>query len=149
MFEGSIYKDSEIRRNSTVTTIAPTGTISIIAGSSSGCEPLFAIAFQHIVKDKHLDRKMTFVNPKFEEVLKSRNLWSEELMNKIGEVGIVRGLKELPEDIRQVFGTAQEITPTWHIKTQAAFQKYTENAVSKTINMDNSVTREDIKKSIP
>jgi ribonucleoside-diphosphate reductase alpha chain len=147
MFDGSIYKDNAPRRNSTVTTIAPTGTISIIAGASSGCEPLFAIAFQHIVKDKHLDRKMTFVNPKFEEVLKSRNLWSQELMDKIGEVGIVRGLAELPEDIRQVFGTAQEITPTWHIKTQAAFQKYTENAVSKTINMDNSVTREDIKKA--
>lgn len=147
MFSGSIYKDKTPRRNSTVTTIAPTGTISIIAGASSGCEPLFAIAFQHIVKDKHLDRKMTFVNPKFEEVLKSRNLWSQELMDKIGEVGIVRGLSELPEDIRQVFGTAQEITPTWHIKTQAALQKYTENAVSKTINMDNSVTREDIKKA--
>lgn len=145
MFEGSIYKGKTPRRNSTVTTIAPTGTISIIAGSSSGCEPLFAIAFQHIVKDKHLDRKMTFVNPKFEEVLKEQGLWSEEFMNKIGEVGIVRGLTELPEKIRQVFGTAQEITPTWHIRTQAAFQKYTENAVSKTINMDNGVTREDIK----
>ncbi|MEK7168428.1 MAG: vitamin B12-dependent ribonucleotide reductase [Patescibacteria group bacterium] len=147
MFAGSIYKDGKLRRNSTVTTIAPTGTISIIAGASSGCEPLFAIAFQHIVKDKHLDRKMTFVNPKFEEVLKSRNLWSQELMDKIGEVGIVRKLMELPEDIRMTFGTAQEIAPTWHIKTQAAFQKYTENAVSKTINMDNSVTPEDIKKA--
>ena len=145
MFEGSIYKGKALRRNSTVTTIAPTGTISIIAGASSGCEPLFAIAFQHIVKDKHLDRKMTFVNPKFEEVLKTRNLWSQELMDKIGEVGIVRKLTDLPEDIRMTFGTAQEITPTWHIRTQAAFQKYTENAVSKTINMDNSATVEDIK----
>ena len=147
MFERSIYKGKTPRRNSTVTTIAPTGTISIIAGASSGCEPLFAIAFQHIVKDKHLDRKMTFVNPKFEEVLKSKNLWSQELMDKIGEVGIVGGLIELPENIRKVFGTAQEITPTWHIRTQAAFQKHTENAVSKTINMDNNVTRDDIKKA--
>ncbi|EKE05729.1 MAG: hypothetical protein ACD_19C00182G0057 [uncultured bacterium] len=147
MFEGSIYKGKTPRRNSTVTTIAPTGTISIIAGASSGCEPLFAIAFQHIVKDKHLDRKMTFVNEKFEAVLKSQNLWSQELMDKIGEIGIVRGITELPEKIRQVFGTAQEITPTWHIRTQAAFQKYTENAVSKTINMDNGVTRDDIKKA--
>ena len=145
MFEGSIYKGGDLRRNSTVTTIAPTGTISIIAGASSGCEPLFAIAFQHIVKDKHLDRKMTFVNEKFEEVMKKEGLWTQELMDKIGEVGIVRGLIELPQKIRDVFGTAQEITPTWHIRTQAAFQKYTENAVSKTINMDNSVTREDIK----
>lgn len=145
MFAGSIYKDKKPRRNSTVTTIAPTGTISIIAGASSGCEPLFAIAYQHIVKDKHLDRKMTFVNPIFEKKLKENNLWSQELMDKVGEVGVVRKLTELPEDIRQIFGTAQEITPTWHIKTQAAFQKYTENAVSKTINMDNSATVEDIK----
>lgn len=145
MFAGSIYKDDEPRRNSTVTTIAPTGTISIIAGSSSGCEPLFAVAFQHIVKDKHLDRKLTFVNPIFEEVLKNRGLWSEDLMNKVGEMGIVRKMTDLPEDVRQIFGTAQEITPTWHIRTQAAFQKYTENAVSKTINLDNGATVEDIK----
>lgn len=145
MFQGSIYKDSAPRRNSTVTTIAPTGTISIIAGSSSGCEPLFAIAFQHIVKDKHLDRKLTFVNPKFEEVLKERGVYSEELMEKVGEKGIVRQIDEIPEDIRKVFGTAQEIAPTWHIRTQAAFQKYTENAVSKTINLDNSATVADIK----
>lgn len=102
MFEGSIYKGGDLRRNSTVTTIAPTGTISIIAGASSGCEPLFAIAFQHIVKDKHLDRKMTFINPKFEEVLKTEGLWTQELMDKIGEVGIVRGLTELPQKIRDV-----------------------------------------------
>lgn len=145
MFGGSIYKGQTPRRNSTVTTIAPTGTISIIAGSSSGCEPLFAIAFQHIVKDKHLDRKLTFVNPIFEEKLKEAGLWSQELMDKVGEVGIVRKMMELPENIRQVFGTAQEITPTWHIRTQAAFQKYTENAVSKTINLDNSATVSDIK----
>ncbi len=145
MFHGSIYKDSAPRRNSTVTTIAPTGTISIIAGSSSGCEPLFAIAFQHIVKDKHLDRKLTFVNPKFEEVLKQRGIYSEELMEKVAQKGIVREIQEIPEDIRKVFGTAQEITPTWHIRTQAAFQKYTENAVSKTINLDNSATVDDVK----
>jgi ribonucleoside-diphosphate reductase alpha chain len=145
MFSGSIYKNGKPRRNSTVTTIAPTGTISIIAGASSGCEPLFAIAYQHIVKDKHLDRKLTFVNLIFEEKLKEKGIWSQELMDKVGEVGIVRKLEDLPEDIRKVFGTAQEITPTWHIRTQAAFQKYTENAVSKTINLDNSATVEDIK----
>ncbi len=145
MFKGSIYKNSKPRRNSTVTTIAPTGTISIIAGSSSGCEPLFAIAYQHIVKDKHLDRKLTFLNPKFEEVAKKDGFWSKELMEKIGEVGIVRGIEEIPQRIKEIFGTAQEISPTWHIKTQAAFQKYTENAVSKTINLDNSATIADIK----
>jgi ribonucleoside-diphosphate reductase alpha chain len=145
MFHGSIYKDSAPRRNSTVTTIAPTGTISIIAGSSSGCEPLFAIAYQHIVKDKHLDRKLTFVNPKFEEVLKQKGIYSEELMEKVAQKGIVREIQEIPEDVRKVFGTAQEISPSWHIRTQAAFQKYTENAVSKTINLDNSATVDDIK----
>ncbi|WKZ25437.1 MAG: vitamin B12-dependent ribonucleotide reductase [bacterium] len=145
MFEGSIYKGTTPRRNSTVTTIAPTGTISIIAGSSSGCEPLFAIAFQHIVKDKHLDRKLTFVNPKFEEVLKKEGIWSQELMDKVGAKGVVRNIQEIPEKIRNIFGTAQEITPTWHIRTQAVFQKHTENAVSKTINLDNSATVADIK----
>ncbi len=145
MFNNSIYKNGKLRRNSTVTTIAPTGTISIIAGSSSGCEPLFALAFQHIVKDKHLDRKMTFINPKFEEVLKNNNIWSQELMDKIGEVGVVREMVEVPQEIRDIFGTAQEISPSWHIKTQATFQKYTENAVSKTINLNNSATVTDIR----
>ncbi len=145
MFKESIYKNSKPRRNSTVTTIAPTGTISIIAGSSSGCEPLFAIAYQHIVKDKHLDRKLTFLNPKFEEVAKKEGFWSKELMDKIGEIGIIRGIAEIPQRTKEIFGTAQEISPTWHIKTQAAFQKYTENAVSKTINLDNSATVTDIK----
>lgn len=142
----SIYKDEEPRRNSTVTTIAPTGTISIIAGTSSGIEPLFAIAFQHIVKDKHLDRTLTFVNPKFKEVAKERGFWSEELKEKVGEDGLVRNVGEIPEDVRKVFGTAHDIHHDWHIKMQAAFQKYTENAVSKTINMKHSVTDEDIKK---
>ena len=145
LFKDSIYKKDKPRRNSTVTTIAPTGTISIIAGASSGIEPLFAIAFQHIVKDKHLDRKLTFVNPKFEEVLKSQNLWSQELMDKVGEKGVVRHIEELPQKIRDIFGTAHEIDPEWHIKTQDVFQKYTENAVSKTINLRHDVTVEDIK----
>ena len=100
MFESSIYKDEKPRRNSTVTTIAPTGTISIIAGASSGCEPLFAIAYQHIVKDKHLDRRLTFVEPKFEKVAKERGFWSQELMDRIAEHGVVREIQEVPEDVR-------------------------------------------------
>lgn len=145
LFNDSIYKDGKPRRNSTVTTIAPTGTISIIAGSSSGIEPLFAIAFQHIVKDKHLDRKLTFVNPKFEQVAKEQGFWSQELMDKVGEKGVVRHIEEVPEKVRAIFGTAHEIDPDWHIKTQAVFQKYTENAVSKTINLRHDVTVEDVK----
>lgn len=145
LFEGSIYKKDKPRRNSTVTTIAPTGTISIIAGASSGIEPLFAIAFQHIVKDKHLDRKLTFVNPKFEEIAKRDGFWSQELMDKVGEKGVVRHIEDVPQKIRDIFGTAHEIDPIWHIKTQDAFQKFTENAVSKTINLRHDATVEDIK----
>jgi len=145
LFYDSIYKKDKPRRNSTVTTIAPTGTISIIAGASSGIEPLFAIAFQHIVKDKHLDRKLNFINPKFESVAKETGFWSNELMDIVSEKGVIRGIKEIPQEIRDVFGTAHEISPSWHIKMQDAFQKYTENAVSKTINLNHDVTVEDIK----
>ncbi|KKR71270.1 MAG: Ribonucleoside-diphosphate reductase [Candidatus Woesebacteria bacterium GW2011_GWA2_40_7b] len=143
----SIYRDQDMRRNSTITTIAPTGTISIIAGASSGIEPLFAIAFQHIVKDKHLDRKLTFIEPKFERVAKARGFWSEELMEKVAVKGVVRDIEEIPEDVRATFGTAHEIDIDWHIKTQAVFQKYTENAVSKTINLRHDATVEDVKKA--
>ncbi len=147
LFPVSIYRQGTPRRNSTVTTIAPTGTISIIAGASSGCEPMFAIAYQHIVKDKHLNRKLTFVEPRFERIAKERGIWSEELMTKVGEHGVIREMEEIPEDIRALFGTSHEINPEWHIKIQAAFQKYTENAVSKTINLRHDSTVEDIKKA--
>jgi ribonucleoside-diphosphate reductase alpha chain len=147
LFPVSIYRDEEPRRNSTITTIAPTGTISIIAGSSSGVEPMFAIAFQHIVKDKHLSRKLTFVEPRFERIAKEKGFYSEELMQKVGEHGVVREMEDIPMDVRKVFGTAHEIDIDWHIKTQAAFQKYTENAVSKTINLRHEATIEDVKKA--
>lgn len=147
LFPVSIYREGPPRRNGTVTTIAPTGTISIIAGASSGIEPLFAIAYQHIVKDKHLDRKLTFVNPKFEEVAKAKGFWSEEIMTKVGQSGVIRDIPEIPEDVRQTFGTAHEIDPEWHIAIQAAFQKYTENAVSKTINLRHDSTVDDVKKA--
>ncbi len=143
----SIYRDGKPRRNSTVTTIAPTGTISIIAGASSGIEPLFAIAFQHIVKDKHLNRKLTFIDPKFERVAKDRGFYSEELMDKVAEKGVVRDMEGIPEDVRRVFGTAHEIDVDWHVKTQSVFQKYTENAVSKTINLHHDSTVDDIKRA--
>jgi ribonucleoside-diphosphate reductase alpha chain len=143
----SIYRNDTPRRHSTVTTIAPTGTISIIAGSSSGIEPMFAIAYQHIVHDEHLNRKLSFINPEFEKIARKRGFWSEELMTKVGERGVVRDILEIPEDVRQVFGTAHEIDIDWHIKTQAAFQKYTENAVSKTINLRHDATIDDVKRA--
>lgn len=143
----SVYREKTPRRNSTITTIAPTGTISIIAGASSGIEPLFAIAFRHIVKDKHLNRNLAFVDPKFERVAKERGFWSEELMDKVAEKGVIRDIQDVPEDVRSVFGTAHEIDPEWHIRVQSVFQKYTENAVSKTINLRHDVVVEDIKKA--
>lgn len=143
----SIYKNGKPRRNSTVTTIAPTGTISIIAGASSGIEPLFAIAFRHIVQDKHLDRTLTFINPKFEEFAKERGFWSEEIKKKVAERGTVRGMEEIPEEVRKIFGTAHEIHQDWHIKMQSAFQKHTENAVSKTINMRSKIEVKNIKEA--
>jgi ribonucleoside-diphosphate reductase alpha chain len=143
----SVYREDAPRRNSTVTTIAPTGTISIIAGASSGIEPIFAIAFQHIVKDKHLDRKLSFVNPEFEKVAKARGFWSDSLMAKVAEKGVIRDITEIPEDVRAVFGTAHEIDIDWHVRTQSVFQKHTENAVSKTINLRHDATVDDVKKA--
>lgn len=147
LFAQSIYKNQKPRRNSTLTTIAPTGTISIIAGASSGIEPLFALVYRHIVKDKELDREMVFVNEKFESVAKERGFWSEQLQEKVENLGFIRGVSEIPRDIRAVFGTAHEIEPAWHVRMQTAFQKYTDNAVSKTINLPHAAVAEDVAKA--
>ncbi len=144
-WERSIYKDGAPLRNSTVTTIAPTGTISIIADCSSGIEPIFALAFLH--KAPGADgkpRNLRFVNPIFEAVAKERGFYSEALMDKVLETGTLHGLPDVPEDVRDVFVTSHEIAPEWHVRMQAAFQKYTDNAVSKTINLPHEATTEDI-----
>ncbi len=139
----SIYRNGRPVRNSTVTTIAPTGTISIIAGCSSGIEPLFAIAYSHIVGDRHL----TFVNPHFEAIARKRGFYSDGLMEKVAEHGTLHGIAEVPEDIRRVFVTAHEVAPEWHVRMQAAFQKHTDNGVSKTINLPNAATAEDVSRA--
>jgi ribonucleoside-diphosphate reductase alpha chain len=136
----SIYRDGRPIRNSTVTTIAPTGTISIIAGCSSGIEPLFAVAYSHIVGDRHL----TFVNPHFEQVARRRGFYSPELMEKVAKHGTLHGIAEMPEDVKRVFVTAHEIEPEWHVRMQAAFQRHTDNGVSKTINLPRTATVEDV-----
>ena len=131
-------------RNATTTTIAPTGTISIIATCSSGVEPLFAVSY---VRANVLDNdRMVEVHPYFEQVAKERGFFSDELMKKTAEVGSVRHLESVPEDVQDVFATAHDITPEWHIKLQAAFQRYTDNAVSKTVNFPNEATIEDVEK---
>mgnify|MGYP000710485849 CR=1 FL=1 len=145
-WKGSVWEKRGIKmRNATTTTIAPTGTISIIAGCSSGIEPVYALAYK---RTNILDGEEFFeVNPIFEEVLRNRGLYYEELIAKIVEEGSIQEIEEIPEDIRKVFKCALDIAPEWHVKMQAAFQKYTDNAVSKTINMPNSATRKDVEKA--
>ncbi|HTX44296.1 MAG TPA: adenosylcobalamin-dependent ribonucleoside-diphosphate reductase [Methanocella sp.] len=139
-FPGSIWKSP--RRNATVTTIAPTGTISIIAGCSSGIEPLFAVAFmRHVLGGE----KLFEINPIFERMAKDRGFYSAELLDEIARQGTLNGLP-LPEEVRRLFVTAHDISTEWHVRMQAAFQKYNENAVSKTVNLPRDATPEDIKK---
>jgi len=140
-FPGSIYDGVRKLRNATITTIAPTGTISMICGASSGVEPIFAVAYTKNVMD---GTSFVEVNPLFESYAKTCGFFSPALMEKIGKTGSVLELAEVPHWVQEVFITAQEIDPEWHIRIQAAFQKYTDNAVSKTINFRNSASREDI-----
>ncbi len=141
-FPGSTYKKSI--RNSTVTTVAPTGTISIIAGCSSGIEPLFAVSFVRNVME---GTRLLEINPYFEAMAKERGFYSEELMMKIAKQGTLAGIDEVPDDIKRVFVTAFDIAPVWHVRMQAAFQKYTDNAVSKTINFPNDVDITEVEKA--
>jgi ribonucleoside-diphosphate reductase alpha chain len=142
-FEGSIYDTPEGPRvrNATRTTIAPTGTLSMIAGCSSGIEPLFALSYTKTVLD---GTPFVEVNPYFEEAAKKGGFYSEELMKQLAEGGHLSDIKGVPDKIKRIFVTAHEITPEWHVKMQAAFQRSTDNAVSKTINFPQSATREDI-----
>jgi len=142
-FRGSLWDDQgyEGIRNATLTTIAPTGTISIIGGASSGIEPLFAISYIRNVMD---GTEMLEVNPIFEEVAKKRGFYSKELMARIAKTGTVHGMEEIPEDVRRAFVTSHEIAPEWHIRIQAAFQRHIDNAVSKTVNFTNDATTKDV-----
>ncbi len=130
-------------RNATTTTIAPTGTISIIAGCSSGIEPFFAIAFTRHVLD---DERLVEVNPLFEEIARSEGFYSEELMRVIAERGSVQGVEGVPKEFQELFVTALDISPESHIKVQAVFQGFTDNAVSKTVNFPNQATPTEIRR---
>lgn len=143
-FEGSIYDRRDVMkmRNATVTTIAPTGTLSIIASCSSGVEPLFAVSYVRRVLD---GAELIEVNPYFEKIAREREFYSDRLMREIAERGSVRGLDGVPQDVQRIFGTALDIAPVWHVRMQAAFQRFTDNAVSKTVNFPENATPDDVR----
>jgi len=142
-FEKSIWKDRySAFRNATVTTVAPTGTISIIAGCSSGIEPLFAVSFMRNVLS---GARLFETNALFEETAKARGFYSAKLFEEIARTGSVQKIEGIPEDVNRLFVTALDIDPVWHIKMQAAFQKNTDNAVSKTVNLPNDAKVEEVR----
>ncbi len=161
-FQGSIYEKEELKResnnldwselkskiagkglrNATTTTIAPTGTISMICNTSGGIEPQFSLVYVKNVMD---GENLLYVNPHFEKVMKKEGLYSKDLMEKVSKSGSLSDIDEIPEKIKEIFVTSHDISPKWHIKMQGAFQKYTDNAVSKTINFSKEASKEDIR----
>ena len=143
-FKGSVYdtKGGLKVRNATTNTIAPTGTLSLIANCSGGIEPLFAIV---IVKTVLGGSRLIEVNPIFEAILKKKNLYSDELMQKIANKNSIQDIEEIPNDMKEIFVTAHDIKAEWHVKMQAVFQKYVDNSISKTINLSHDSTYDDVK----
>jgi ribonucleoside-diphosphate reductase alpha chain len=141
-FDQSIYKDNKPKRNATVTTIAPTGSISIIAGCSSGIEPIFALAFTHTTNE----RQLQFVNPFFEQAM-GKYKEGKKIIKRVKKKGHLSEVEAASAQVKKIFKTAHEINWRWHVKMQAAFQQYTDNAVSKTINLPKEATKEDVKKA--
>jgi len=143
-FEKSIFKNGKPRRNATLTTIAPTGSIGIIANASTGIEPIFALAY---VRKNILGGEELFeINPYFKQALIEEGLYSKELIEEVIQKGSLKDIKGIPEAFKRIFVTALDIPPEMHVRMQAAFQKYVDNAVSKTINLPNSATKEDVEK---
>lgn len=145
-FKGSRWdqKGYNSMRNATVTTIAPTGTTSLVADCNGGIEPFFAMAYVRKNMETVGDSELIYANKYLEKALKSEWIYSKELMKEIAQKGSIQDIKSIPENLKKIFVSAGDITPEWHIRTQAAFQKYTDNAVTKTINMPESSTVEDI-----
>jgi len=142
-FEGSTYdKTGGPRvRNATRTTIAPTGTLSIIASCSSGVEPLFALSYTRTILE---GTRLAEVNPLFEGVAKKEGFYTEALAQEVANKGNLKDIEGIPKKMKRIFVTAHDITPEWHVRMQAAFQKYTDNAVSKTVNFPHNATKEDV-----
>jgi len=145
-FNISIFKDKHdsVLRNATTTTIAPTGTLSILAGCSSGIEPLFALSFTRNVMD---DDELAEVNPHFKKIAEEKGFYSKKLISEVSKKGSIQGMDQIPANIRKIFVTAHDISPEWHIRMQAAFQKDTDNAVSKTVNLPSDATESDVEKA--
>jgi ribonucleoside-diphosphate reductase alpha chain len=141
-FVGSIWEDFDAMRNATLTSIAPTGTISIIANTTSGIEPIFALSYVRNV----MGTQLLEVNPAFEEVAKERGFYSTDLMIRISRKGSIQDMRDIPDDVRRVFVTSLDIAPEWHVSMQAAFQKYVDNAVAKTVNLPANATLEDVRR---
>ena len=143
-YEDSIYGTTQHqKRNATITTIAPTGTLSIIADCSSGIEPLFALGFTRTVMDNN---KLIEVNRHFQKVAEDGGFYTEEIKQIIAEKGSIQEIKEIPEEVKKVFVTAHDISPEWHVRMQATFQKHLDNSISKTVNLSKDATVEDVKK---
>ncbi|MDZ4723400.1 MAG: vitamin B12-dependent ribonucleotide reductase [candidate division Zixibacteria bacterium] len=144
-WEGSIYKSEEVAmRNATVTTIAPTGTISIIANCSSGIEPYYSLAFERNVMD---GTRLTEINSLFERIARMENFYSDELIGKISSRRSITDLQEIPSAVKAIFVTAADVSPENHIKMQAVFQKFSDSSVSKTINLPESATKENVRRA--
>lgn len=142
-YNKSVFKDSKApRRNATCTTIAPTGTLSILGNCSSGIEPLFALSFVRNVMDND---KLVEVNPYFEAEARALNFYSDALMEEISAKGSVHDVQAVPPALRKIYVTAHDISPEWHVRMQAAFQEFTDNAVSKTVNMPAEASVEDVR----
>ncbi len=143
-FEQSVFNAKKDRRprNATTTTIAPTGSLSILAGCSSGIEPLFALSFVRRVMD---DDRLMEINPWFEKIAKERGFFNRDLMNQVAKNGTIAHLDNIPADVRRIFVTAHDISPQWHVQMQAAFQRHTDNAVSKTVNMPRDAGEDDVR----
>jgi ribonucleoside-diphosphate reductase alpha chain len=142
-FDGSEYsiKGGPKLRNATRTTIAPTGTLSIIANCSSGIEPLFALSYMRHILDGDT---LVEVNPHFEQAARKEGFYSDQLMRELAAKGSPHDIEGIPDHVKRIFVTAHDISPKWHVEMQAAFQRFTDNAVSKTINFPQSATKEDI-----
>jgi ribonucleoside-diphosphate reductase alpha chain len=139
--QSTLQKQYPAMRNATCITIAPTGTISIIAGCSSGIEPVFALAFlRRVMQDKQLPE----INNMFKKELLQRNLYSEELIRKISKTGNIKSLK-IPNDMKKIFVTSLDVPPEFHVRMQATFQRHVDNAVSKTVNLPRNATQNHVK----